>query len=373
MRGWVGIAAAVSVALAAILPGVAGAAGLHGDPLPAEVPSDPPASGQLPPTWCGDTLAVDDLAHETGDLDLPKIKAVAAYPKEVAVDPERGDFIQNQLMLSFDHVAHQSGGRKSLRLDMGTRCGPNFVDILTLRLRDTTDEYLERGCPGTLFTEVKDLLPETDAPRNYIVFLPDLRCPGYAGIANFPSDDQPGPSNRANAGGYIAFTHSANWTVALHEIGHNLGAVQLSAPHADPGGAHCWDGQDIMCYIGLWPAPVSAPALPVCRVQPAAFDCNGDDYFNPSPAPGSYLATHWNVFNSIFLCELASCTPTSTTPLAGEPVPAGFAAATPEPAAVSVTKAARLKLRRRRACPRAQSRASRRVAPKRCRAQRRRR
>jgi hypothetical protein len=35
------------------------------------------------------------------------------------------------------------------------------------------------------------------------------------------------------------------------------------------------------------------------------YDCGRDDYFNPDPAPDSYLATHWNVYTSAFM---GSCT-----------------------------------------------------------------
>ncbi|HEV7460845.1 MAG TPA: hypothetical protein VGN78_09935, partial [Solirubrobacteraceae bacterium] len=47
------------------------------------------------------------------------------------------------------------------------------------------------------------------------------------------------------------------------------------------------------------------------------YDCNLDDYFNPSPAPGNYLYDHWNLFNSAFLCEAATCG--SGTTSGGEP------------------------------------------------------
>ena len=53
------------------------------------------------------------------------------------------------------------------------------------------------------------------------------------------------------------------------------------------------------------------------------YDCGLDDFFNPSPAPGSYLATHWNLYDSVFLCAAGTCgdgstasspPPVSTTP-----------------------------------------------------------
>ena len=81
-------------------------------------------------------------------------------------------------------------------------------------------------------------------------------------------------------------------TVMLHEITHNLGGVQQSAPHSTPDG-HCWDGNDVMCYpdgsSGAQPYTTSVCPL-VAGAIPQTYDCGHDDYFNPDPAPGSYLA-----------------------------------------------------------------------------------
>ena len=94
----------------------------------------------------------------------------------------------------------------------------------------------------------------------------------------------------------------------LHEITHNLGAVQPSAPHSTPNG-HCWDGNDVMCYAdgstGSQPYTTSVcPSIPGTITD--VYDCGHDDYYDPAAAPGSYLDTHWNVYRSVFMSPCTS-------------------------------------------------------------------
>jgi PKD domain len=59
-----------------------------------------------------------------------------------------------------------------------------------------------------------------------------------------------------------------------------------------------------MCYDDgtLAPWPGITPCAGAMR-----FDCNGDDYFSPHPAASSYLAGHWNMFDSSFMCAAGAC------------------------------------------------------------------
>jgi len=50
---------------------------------------------------------------------------------------------------------------------------------------------------------------------------------------------------------------------------------------------------------------VRTDCVPLEGAITASYDCGRDDYFNLAPPPGSYLATHWNVYDSVFLAPCA--------------------------------------------------------------------
>lgn len=134
--------------------------------------------------------------------------------------------------------------------------------------------------------------------RKYMIFV-DANV--YCGIGNIWDDDRANQSNRNNSGPSYGRNDRGCWDASTpaHELNHNLGGVQLSAPNSS-GGWHCVDEWDLMCYS-------DEPYRPTMRYDcpnPAfdnRLDCNNDDYYHPNPPSGSYLATHWNTADSKFL------------------------------------------------------------------------
>ncbi len=135
-------------------------------------------------------------------------------------------------------------------------------------------------------------------------------CSGIAGIAEWNNDERTTSSNRNNQGAMLARVFGWCWSpvgyidvaseVGAHELSHTLGAVGNTAPNSSyrtGGQSHCTDGVDLMCYDdgGGEPRAVCPDAYP------PTLDCNQDDYFNPSPPAGSYLASHWNIAQNQFL------------------------------------------------------------------------
>ena len=137
----------------------------------------------------------------------------------------------------------------------------------------------------------------SDPKAKYIVFWDEcVQLCAFGGQGTIRDDDRASADNANNSGISYAIDYAdllvdgPAWPTILHEVGHNMGAVQLSAPNTS-GAFHCNDGVDVMCYDDNGPSSDhSETACPLMR-----FDCSGDDYFSPSPIAGSYLATHWNI------------------------------------------------------------------------------
>jgi hypothetical protein len=191
--------------------------------------------------------------------------------------------------LIYRNSATETYGERHLRFVQDANCVPSVLDVT---LTPTGDDSLT-NTQNDLAT-----LGYNRTDRKYMVFV-DANV--YCGIGNIRNDDSPGAGNLNNGGPSYGRTDAGCWggSVAAHELMHNLGGVQLSAPHSS-GGWHCTDEYDRECYSD---SP-NYPSLTYPCSDPAheqIFDCNHDDYFSTNPPGGSYLATHWNVANSGYL------------------------------------------------------------------------
>ena len=159
--------------------------------------------------------------------------------------------------------------------------------------------------------------------ERYIVYYDSPSPSGAAGTGHvFTSDSSAGAGNQNNKGGLFAIEYRfdqgggvPHWEVLIHEVIHTMGGVVNNASNAS-GLGHCTDGQDIMCYQD---APSTSYNPSVCATK--VLDCNRNDYFNPAPAPGSFLATNWNIaagYNRWLLAAAGgdASPPTSVTGLA---------------------------------------------------------
>ncbi|HEY7619561.1 MAG TPA: hypothetical protein VH834_07300 [Solirubrobacteraceae bacterium] len=268
----------------------------------------------MPSAWCGARLTTDDTEFAAFPAALRQIKVVYAYARgEADRSAQWSDALQADVSSIEQYLAGQSGGTRALRFDMGTECGPQYVDVEVVPLPRTRDYYLDSF--DRVADDVAAAIGPAPGPRDVFVLADKLTDDAVWGIAEIVRDESAGDANQSNAGGLtsIMWTNrttlpdpSTWWqpTVMLHEITHNLGAVQQGAPH-HTSGWHCTDGEDVMCYDDGSPEAVgytsSACAKAPSGVIPQTYDCGHDDYFNPAPDPGSYLDTHWNVYRSDFM------------------------------------------------------------------------
>ena len=245
------------------------------NPTATPPPSTPPASAK--PSPCV--------------TSIPRIHIIYAHPNDV---PDkfsghlayiRQGFAQADALLNQSAQAYGHSQHYRVACDAS---GQPAVD----------DVALSTSAAGTTFASVVSDLREkgyTESPGRYLAWVDD--DPNKGGVGSYCPDDDPGPSNCSNGRTFYAVNFGGDSRITMHELGHTLGAVQDSSPH-NSGNGHCNDGVDIMCY-----ADGGSNSHYSSRTCPSTehWDCNLDDYWNPSPSPGSYLSKHWNVFNNQFL------------------------------------------------------------------------
>lgn len=206
----------------------------------------------------------------------------------------------------FQASAAETGGTRRLRWVTGSDC---LLSVPAVALSSAAETSF-----GASIAEL-GALGYNRADRKYLVwFDSDPRNSPYCGIATVYSDDRPTENSNDAAAGYARADFACwNWAEP-HEVMHTLGAVQGTAPHATLG-LHCTDEHDHMCYQDL---PTSVMTFPCPDRYEQLFDCGHDDYFNTQPAPGSYLATHWNTADSGWLVG-AEAVPDTTAPTVERP------------------------------------------------------
>ncbi|CAA9246502.1 MAG: hypothetical protein AVDCRST_MAG10-1986 [uncultured Acidimicrobiales bacterium] len=232
----------------------------------------------------------------TGDgASGPRVQLVYARP---AGQPDRYDAFATsfqswaaQIDAGVKESAEQTAGVRRIRFVHDASCTPT-ISRLVVTAAAVTDF-------GAFTSQIR----EAHAERTDRRFLVWMDATTFCGLGEFRADDRPDWGNQNNGSvSMVGRVDSGCWGIpgALaegHELFHTLGAVQSSAPHST-GFAHCLDEIDRMCGGDSSGLPV-VTACPEGRED--LFDCNHDDYFHTDPAPGSYLATHWNTADSRFL------------------------------------------------------------------------
>ncbi|MEA2828949.1 MAG: hypothetical protein QOG43_3388 [Actinomycetota bacterium] len=212
----------------------------------------------------------------------------------------------------FRDSAAQTGGVRNVRFVTDASC--NLVIVKA---------EVSAAAMGNFSTYVSELKAQgfNRADRKYLTWA-DANT--YCGIGEIYIDDKPATtpglstSNYNNGhpqvSGAFARTDNGCWgqsmPVEAHELTHNLGGVQRTAPHATAN-FHCTDESDRMCYVDAAGVVMNQ----VCATgNERLLDCNHDDYFSTAPVAGSYLATHWNTASSAFLAVTDPGTTTTTVP-----------------------------------------------------------
>lgn len=202
----------------------------------------------------------------------------------------------NSIDTIFNNSAAETGGERRVRFRTDASCNLSMEQVI---LTPSGDDSF-----WPMVNEIK-AAGYDDPDTKYLVF---VEANIYCGLGIIYGDDQPGQNNANNTNPGYSRIDRGCWaaSVAAHELTHNLGGVQQSAPNSTSN-SHCTDEWDLMCYNDG-----SGQAMVYLCTDSSSnniLDCNHDDYFNTNPATGSYLDLNWNVANSAWLEAAGSSSP----------------------------------------------------------------
>ena len=191
---------------------------------------------------------------------------------------------------ALNEEAVASGGRTA---DYKVKCDPaGEIQVDTFQSTQADDRTTFAGVLSAARAAGFD-----SSRADYTIFF-DSSAPPACGTGTYSPDQRLSADNQNNAGGDYAVVYSNCWTdrTAMHENGHNQGAVQYDAPFSTGDGAHCNDGHDVMCYSDGGDRDIGMSLFCQDRMR---FDCRHDSYFDTAPEPGEYLESNWNLGSAL--------------------------------------------------------------------------
>jgi hypothetical protein len=249
-------------------------------------PGDAPFAVDAHAEW--QSCEYDGVAPSIDSTDLPELKnrpqvhAIYVHPAKTAsrfpayAAMFQADARQASAML-------QTLGRDirwDLRLPVGALCsGTTVLDITVFKSRYSAGQLSGGNQFSLVANELAASKKFSVATKKYVIWL-DAGSQ-YCGQGTLYQDTRRAFANYNNANRTTGIVYRPYSTTngeggfcrgrtLLHELGHNLGALQRGAPHAYDG-AHCNDDDnDVMCYIAEATHDSGA----------AQFDYGKDDYWD---------------------------------------------------------------------------------------------
>ena len=240
--------------------------------------------------------------------DGRRVQMVYVHAGNGDLEANRATFeaITRRIEGTFLTSARKTGGERLARFTTDSACGLSIIEA-----RVSQNAILS-------FDQMIAELSAAGLSRADRIYHAWVEGNAYCGIGTVYSDDRPSGNWNEQFAQYSRSDRPC-WNYAeTHEIIHNMGGVQNSAPNST-GGLHTRDEYDVMSYADGAPNGTMIQPYPCPdATHEDRLDCGQNDYFTTTPAPGSYLALKWNVANSAALSATSATTlpppaPTTTT------------------------------------------------------------